>query len=486
MTVILLLIVVAVLQGLTLAAVLRARPQSPAEQREALQTAMGPVETALRDEFERSRREAATAGRETRSELEQRLDGVRDTLGRALSEFRAEFTAQFTSQAEGVDRRLGELREVLAKRLQAMQEGNEAKLEAVRTTVSKSLTEYRQELLVQFKAQSETLDRSLAETRSTVERHLEALRAGNEAKLEEMRRTVDEKLQDTLEKRLGESFVLVSDRLEKVGEGLGEMRNLAGSVLDLSRILSNVKDRGTFGEVQLGNLLDQTLGERQYEVNAAVSPDRPNERVEYAVRLPSRERPGHFVLLPIDAKFPLEDYRRLAAAQQEANAEAAEAAAKALMATVVQEARKIRDKYVCPPETTDFAFMFLPTEGLYAEVASRPDVMDKLREFRVVPAGPINLYALLDIVGMVYRFLAVQEQAGKVWELLGAVKSEFGKFGEVLTSVKRKIQSASSEFDKVDVRTRAIARRLREVQELPPDRTAEVLVLEAAAATEPE
>lgn len=412
---------------------------------------------------------------------ETKLTAVRETVASSLSAYRDEFATQFKGQAELVDRRLDGVRDGVEKRLMTLQQGNEEKLESVRASVSRALADYRDEFSNLFKAQADSVDRRLGQVREGVDQRLQALQLSNEQKLDEMRRTVDEKLQSTLEKRLGESFTLVSERLEKVHEGLGEMKNLAGNVLDLNRVLSNVKDRGMFGEVQLGNLLDQMLSASQYAVNVAVSSENPGQRVEYAIRLPNRDKPGESILLPIDAKFPLEDYRRLLAAQQIGDAEAREQAAKALLTTIVAEARRIRDKYIQPPATTDFAFMFLPTEGLYAEIASRPDLMDRLQEMRVIPAGPINLYALLDLVGMVHRFMAVRENASRVWDLLGAVKSEFAKFGDVVGSVKKKIDAASKEFDQVDVRTRAINRRLREVQELPAAAAAEVLPAQAGA-----
>ncbi len=360
----------------------------------------------------------------------------------------------------------------------------DGKLETIRETVGRSLADHREELASRFKNQGDTVDRRMAELRDTVEKRLELMQKSNEEKLEAMRHTVDEKLQSTLEKRLGESFSLVSERLEQVHRGLGEMRVLANGVGDLKRVLSNVKDRGVFGEVQLGNLLGQVLAPAQYEENVAVDPDQPGQRVEYAIRLPNKERRGQSILLPIDAKFPLEDFRRLVEAQASSDAAAADEATKGLLSRVLQEAKQIGEKYIRPPHTTDYAFMYLPTEGLYAEVASRPEMMERLRQYRVVPAGPTNLYALLDTVSMIYRFVAVQERAAQVWELLGAVKSEFGKFGEVMSNVKRKIAAAGDEFDKVDVRTRAINRKLKGVQELPAEQSAALLSPEETVAAD--
>ena len=432
----------------------------------------------IRDEFERNRREMTDSARRDRGELDNKLDTIGTSVNRSLDEYRREFTTQFKNQGETAERRLGELRDTVDKRLEGLQKGNEEKLDTVRETVSRSLADYREEFAAQFKNQGETVDRQMAQMRETIEKRLELMQKGNEEKLEVMRHTVDEKLQSTLEKRLGESFSLVSERLEQVHKGLGEMQALASGVGDLKRVLSSVKDRGIFGEVQLGNLLGQMLASAQYKENAAVNPDQPGQRVEYAIRLPSKDRQGETILLPIDAKFPLEDFRRLVEAQAVSNAAAADEAAKGLIRRVLQEAEKISEKYICPPNTTDYAFMYLPTEGLYAEVASRPELMERLRQYRVVPAGPTNLYALLDTVGMIYRFVAVQERAAEVWQLLGEVKSEFGKFADVMTNVKRKIVAASDEFDKVEVRTRAINRKLKQVQELPAEKTAEIFALE--------
>jgi DNA recombination protein RmuC len=302
--------------------------------------------------------------------------------------------------------------------------------------------------------------------RLTVETRLTAIQADNSAKLEEMRKTVDEKLHATLEQRLGESFKLVSDRLEQVHRGLGEMQTLAAGVGDLKKVLTNVKTRGTWGEVQLAALLDQVLTAEQYASNVATRPG-SNDRVEFAIRLPGREV-GEPVWLPIDAKFPSEDYQRLVDAQERADVVGVEAAGKALETRLKDEARTIREKYIQPPHTTDFAILYLPTEGLYAEALRRPGLAEALqRDQRVSLAGPTTLAAMLNSLQMGFRTLAIEQRSSEVWAVLGAVKTEFSKFGEALAHTKKKLQEASNTIDKAEVRTRAVTRKLKEVEALP-------------------
>ncbi len=311
-------------------------------------------------------------------------------------------------------------------------------------------------------------EKRLADMRQTVEAGLEKLRQENSQKLEQMRATVDEKLHATLEQRLGESFRLVSDRLELVHKGLGEMQTLASGVGDLKRVLTNIKTRGGWGEVQLGNLLDQMLTPEQYAANVPPSPT-SSERVDFAIRLPGRE-PGDRgqVWLPIDAKFPQEDYQRLLEAQEGGNLSEVEEAAHALELRIRLEARKIHDKYINPPHTTDFAVMFLPTEGLFAEVLRRPGLFESLqRECRVSIMGPTTLGAVLNSLQMGFRTLAIEKRSSEVWAVLGAVKTEFAKFGVVLDKVQKKLQEASSTVEQAATRSRVLERHLRKVQDLP-------------------
>src|SRR5258706_7608444 len=304
------------------------------------------------------------------------------------------------------------------------------------------------------------------ETRDTLEHRLDRLQQDNAAKLEQMRQTVDEKLQTTLEKRLSESFKQVSDRLELVHKGLGEMQTLAAGVGDLKRVLSNVKTRGVFGETQLAALLEQVMAPEQYEKNVA-TPAGSRERVEFAIKLPGRDD-GSPVLLPIDAKFPQEDYQRLQSAKEAGDALGAEAAGKALEARVKLEARSIAEKYVEPPHTTDFALLFLPFEGLFGEVLRRPGLFDHIqREWRVTVCGPTNLLAYLNSLQMGFRTLAIQQRSSEVWKVLGTVKSEFGKFAEELANTKRQLQTVANTIDQAEVRTRQIERKLKDVEVLP-------------------
>lgn len=407
--------------GLVLLAVLLRRPTGDTELRgrvEALQRDLERVERSLREE-------SANQGRGLREEVGGTLKGFNDSVLTRMSEIAG-------LQKNQLD--------AFAQQLQRLTQSNEQRQEALRKTLEEQLT---------------------------------ALQADNASKLDQMRQTVDEKLQGTLEKRLGESFKLVSERLEQVHKGLGEMQTLANGVGDLKRVLTNVKTRGTWGEIQLGNLLEQVMTPEQYLKDAACRPG-STERVEYAVRLPGRGDGEAEVLLPIDSKFPREDYDRLLEASERGDADAVEAAARALEGRIRQSARDIREKYVNPPHTTDFAILFLPTEGLYAEVLRRPGLVEQLqREWRVNLAGPTTLAALLNSLQMGFRTLAIQKRSSEVWEILGAVKTEFEKYGTVLDKVQKKLQEASKTIDDVAVRKRAIDRKLRQVQALPtPDATA--------------
>jgi len=310
------------------------------------------------------------------------------------------------------------------------------------------------------------LDERFERLKLSVEGRLSAIQADNASKLEEMRRTVDEKLHATLEQRLGESFKLVSERLEQVHRGLGEMQTLAAGVGDLKRVLTNVKTRGTWGEVQLAALLEQLLTADQFAANVVTVPG-SNERVDFAIRLPGKDD-GAVVWLPIDAKFPIEDYQRLLDAQERVDPAAVEEAAKAIEMRLKSEARSIRDKYVSPPHTTDFAMLYLPIEGLYAEALRRPALAETLqRDYRVSLAGPSTLAALLNSLQMGFRTLAIEQRSAEVWAVLGAVKTEFGKFGEALAHTKKKLDEASNSISKAETRTRQLSRRLKDVEALP-------------------
>ena len=338
--------------------------------------------------------------------------------------------------------------------------------------LQKSLTD---SLALQVQGLSEANARRLAEMRGTMETQLAQLQQSNSAKLDEMRQTVDEKLQATLQARLGESFKQVAERLEQVHKGLGEMHTLAQGVGDLKHLLTNVKTRGMFGEAQLGALLEQVLAPEQYAAQVATRPGDKN-RVDFAIRLPGRSDDGQPVWLPIDAKFPNEDYERLLDAQGRADAAAAELAARALEARVKLEAKSIADKYLEPPHTTDFAVMFLPTEGLYAEVLRRPGLMELLqREHRVTLAGPTTLMAMLNSLHMGFRTLALEKRSSEVWQVLGAVKTEFGKFGDVLSKVRNQTQTVLNTLDQAQTRTNVMNRALRHVDALPEEQSQALL-----------
>ncbi len=346
-------------------------------------------------------------------------------------------------------------------------------LAAARDESARAARGLRDEVSTTLKTLSElqktTLDGvagQMARLGQTVEMRLAKLQEDNGQRLEQMRQTVDEKLQGTLEKRLGESFKLVSERLEQVHKGLGEMQTLALGVGDLKKVLTNVKTRGIWGEVQLGNLLEQMLTPDQYLANAACRPGSA-ERVEYVVRMPGRGDSDEEVWLPIDAKFPREDYERLLDAADRADAEAVEEASRALEQRVKLFAKDIAQKYINPPRTTDFAILFLPTEGLYAELLRRPGLADQLqRDWRVNLCGPTTLGALLNSLQMGFRSLAIQKRSSEVWQVLGAVKTEFGKYGEVLDKVQKKLNEASNTIDEVSRRKRVIDSKLRSVDAL--------------------
>lgn len=325
----------------------------------------------------------------------------------------------------------------------------------------------------------------LEKLRGVIESKLASLQKDNGDRLDQIRQTVDEKLHNTLEQRLGESFKLVSERLEQVHRGLGEMQNLAAGVGDLKKVLSNVKVRGTWGEVQLEQLLEQVLTPDQFAKNVTPKPNSA-ERVEFAIRLPGRDLDNTPVWLPIDAKFPLEDYQSLLEAQEAGDLPGLEAAGKALEIRIRNEAKSIRDKYIEPPYTTDFGLLFLPIESLYAEVLRRPGLSDALqRDYRVTVAGPTTLAAMLNSLQMGFRSLAIEKRSSEVWAILGAVKTEFGKFGDVLAKTKKKLDEARSTIEQAETRTRQIGRKLTSVVELPND-SAQSLLGDITTTQEPE
>jgi DNA recombination protein RmuC len=408
-------------------------------------------------------------------ELREAVQGsARDTRGELMQQL-ALFQQTLLNQSGDVARTQNEQIDSFRVQLAAGSETVARSLAQAREAQDTALQRFAETLRGQLGSLSESNERRLADMRQAVETRLAQLQDGNEKKLEQMRATVDEKLHATLEQRLGESFRQVAERLELVHRGLGEMQRLAQDVGSLNRVLTNVKTRGVFGEVQLAGLLEQVFTPEQYAANVETVPG-SNARVEFAIRLPGRRDDGAPLWLPIDAKFPREDYERLLVAQEQADPAGAEAAAKAIEARLRLEARTIREKYIAAPHTTDFGILFVPTEGLYAEALRRPGLVEALqREHRITLAGPTTLLATLSSLQMGFRTLALEKRSAEVWEVLGAVKVEFSKFGDVLAKTKKKLEEASNTIDAAEVRTRAMARRLKGVEALPEARVQALL-----------
>ncbi len=491
------------------------------------------TERTVRDEISRNRDETANTSRQLREEIANTLKGVGDSLNQQLAAMvqktetslknYGELMAGSLSDLGGAQRtqlgnvveNVAKLTETTDKRLETQrisiderlkQIGSDSSLAArqQRDEISGSLKGFNDSMLkgiaqmaeaqhkqlqifaTQLQKLTESNEQKLETLRQSVELKLNQIQVDNAAKLEQMRATVDEKLQGTLEKRLGESFKLVSERLEAVAKGLGEMQTLASGVGDLKKVLTNVKTRGTWGEVQLGAMLEQVLNPDQYATN--VSTRQNGDRVEFAIKLPGRGNdPSEVVWLPVDAKFPVEDYQRLVDAQEKADADLAELAAKQLESRIKQCAWEISEKYISPPNTTDFGILFLPTEGLFAEVIRRTGLAEYVqRECRVVIAGPTTLWSILNSLQMGFRTLAIEKRSSEVWNLLAAVKTEWSKYGEVLSGVQKKLALATSEIDKVAIRSRAIDRKLRDIQELPSEAAQSVLLIDSAGALDAE
>ncbi len=392
-------------------------------------------------------------------------------LGRARSEAIRE-SAEWRARLDAIAAQLANVeRDVRQDLANARSEQGQAAV-GLRTEMGAALGRFGEQITMLTRSNEERLDA----VRSTVERRLDALRDDNAQRLEQMRATVDEKLSATLEQRLGESFRLVSERLEEVHRGLGEMHTLAIGVGDLKRVLANVKTRGTWGEVQLAALLAEALAASQYAANVETIPG-SGQRVEFAIRLPGRGGDAPPCWLPVDAKFPLDEWQRLQDALERADAPAAELARKTLADRLKAEAKTIRTKYVAPPFTTDFAVLFVPTEGLYAEMMARPGLADALqREHRVTLVGPTNFLALLNSLQLGFRTLAIEQRSHEVWRVLAAVKTEFAKLGDHIAKAKEKVDQASRTLDETGVRSRAISRRLRDVEALPEGYAQQLLV----------
>jgi DNA recombination protein RmuC len=462
-----LLAVAAVLIVLQIIAIVRgSRGADPAQQLTQLQN---DLQRHQQDIGERQQREL-------RSEVQTSAQGMRQELGSNFGQLQQTLAAQMTSVATLQNNQI----DTFAQQLVKLNETNAQQLDSMRLAMNQQAQTNREEQAQSLKRFGDTLNQTLAaltesnaqrmaEVRATLEAKIKDLQNDNGLRLEEMRKTVDEKLHATLEQRLGESFKIVSDRLEKVHQGLGEMQQLAIGVGDLKRVLTNVKTRGTWGEVQLEMLLEQVLTPEQYAKNVETVPG-SGERVEFAIKLPGNDDGGTPVWMPIDAKFPKEQYERLADAADRADAEGVAQASRELERAVRGEAKTIAEKYLSPPLTTDFAILFLPTEGLYAEVMRRPGLADELqRVHRISIAGPSTLSALLNSLQMGFRTLALEKRSSEVWQVLGAVKTEFGKFGDVLAATKLTLERAAKNIDQAEVRSRQMARKLKSVEALPSD-----------------
>jgi DNA recombination protein RmuC len=419
-----------------------------------------------------------------------RLDAGVERLHTRLDEFTAATAERLEASRQTLDAKLDRTVEEARQGRQELGQATQTTLEALKRDVSAQLGAMSQALKDQLEATGGLMHRQFAalqdsvaqqlqamvqgaqhnseQLRAALNERLAAIQADNTTKLEEMRRTVDEKLHATLEQRLGDSFRLVSERLEQVHAGLGEMKQLAGSVGDLKRVMTNVRARGTWGEVQLGALIDSLLTVEQYERNVRTV-EGSNELVEFAIKMPGRHD-QETVWLPIDSKYPVEDYQRLLDAHDSGDKDTIARATQAFASALKAEARKIREKYLNPPKTTDFAILFLPTEGLFAEACRIPGMVETLQnECRVVLAGPTTLAAMLNSLRLGFRTLAIEKRSSEVWAILASVKTEFGKFGQIIDATRKSIDQAARKFDDIGVRTRAIERRLRGVEALPAD-----------------
>jgi DNA recombination protein RmuC len=407
------------------------------------------------------------------TESAHKVDGLTQAIAASSGKLQDELSTRLMDFKSSLDTTImqtytlhGQQTDAISNVIRMLQSGVDGNLSQLREETANSFRNLGDSVLSTLTGISQMQQAELADMRNTVDARLANIQVENEKKLEQMRQTVDEKLQGTLEARLGESFKQVSDRLEQVYTGLGEMKSLANGVGDLKRVLTNVKTRGTWGEIQLGAIIEEILAPDQFRKNVATA--RTDERVEYAVRLPGRDSHGEPVWLPIDAKFPVEDYQRLMYASELGDVEAADRASRQLEATLRVSAKNLSEKYLAPPRTTDFGIMFLSTEGLYAEAMRRPGLADSIqREHRVVLAGPSTVAALLSALQMGFRTLAIERRSSEVWETLGSVKTEFGRYADVLAQVKKKLGEAQNTIDSAETRTRAIQRRLRNVDDSP-------------------
>lgn len=437
----------------------------------------------LKQELQRHQQDLSERSeRELRLQMQNNAQGARQEISSNFGQLQQTLAAQMTTvatlqnnQIDSFAQQLVKLNATNAQQLDGIRQAMNVQAQTNREEQGASLKRFGDTLNQTLAALTESNAQRMAEVRATLEARIKDLQTDNGTRLEEMRKTVDEKLHATLEQRLGESFKLVSDRLEKVHQGLGEMQQLAIGVGDLKRVLTNVKTRGTWGEVQLEMLLEQMLTPEQYAKNVETVPG-SGERVEFAIKLPGTEDGATPVWMPIDAKFPKEQYERLAEAAERADADGVAVAGRELERAIRTEAKTIAEKYLSPPLTTDFAILFLPTEGLYAEVIRRPGLSDELqRTHRISIAGPSTLSALLNSLQMGFRTLALEKRSSEVWQVLGAVKTEFGKFGDVLAATKNTLERAAKNIEQAETRSRQMARKLKSVEALPSDAAQKLL-----------
>jgi len=443
-------------------------------------------ETALRDEFGKNREESNKSAKDSREELASNLKLVSEQLSATITRFTElvdnkikyisdSLTESSRMNREELAKNMADLTKTVDGKMKNLQEFLDTGLKFNREELASSLRVFEEKSSAKIETLTKDTKEGLEKTRESVEKKLEDIRHGNEKKLDEMRQTVDEKLHKTLETRLGESFKLVSERLELVQKGLGEMQSLASDVGSIKNVLSNVKSKGVLGEYQLGAILEQILTPNQYEKSVKVKTG-SRENVEFAVKIPSKEDSGKTILLPIDAKFPTADYEILLAAYESGEKETVAQAQRDLKTKIEKFAKDIHEKYIEPPDTTEFGIMFLPFEGLYAEVLRIPGLLENIQnKHKVTITGPTTISAFLNSLQMGFRSLAVEKRTGEIWDLLGAVRSEFGKFGDVLQKTKEKLDSASKEIDKAGTRSRMIERKLRDVQTLPEEKAQKLL-----------
>lgn len=454
-------------------------------------------ESTVRDEFGKNREESNRSAKEAREELSASLKTVSDQLSGNITNFtglvdkkiqsildslsanlktnRDELTNSITAFQQQVTSSLSNFSDVLNRELKSVQDRVNSSTKESREELNASLKSFAEKSTASIESLAKVTNEGLEKSRDVVEKKLADIQKDNGEKLEKMRQTVDEKLHQTLEIRLGESFKLVSERLEQVQKGLGEMQNLASDVGDLKKVMSNVKTKGVLGEYQLAAILEQMLAPNQYDTNVKTKKG-SDKNVEFAIKIPSKDDTNKVVWLPIDSKLPTSDYESLVNAYNTADKKGIEDAQKSFARTVKNFAKEIHDKYIDPPNTLDFAIMFIPFEGEYAEIARNPELFESIqRDYKINITGPTTVGAFLNALQLGFRSLAVEKRTSEIWDLLGAVRTEFGKFGDILEKTKEKLDSASKEIDKAGTRSRAIERKLRDVQTLPETKAHKLL-----------